>query len=98
MVFHPNGIMVKIIGIELSSQHMYCIEHDFCCVYLEMDPVARFRKVQINIEGKEELAIAVYKFSDGIDTCCVGFLRSHLIKYWKKYDGLLAQVIKIYSE
>ena len=54
--------------------------------------------MQINVEGKDEMAIVVYKVLDEIDACCVGFLGCHLVKYWKQYDRLLAQVIDIYSE
>ena len=61
------------------------------------DVVVRFRKVQVIVEGKEEPAIAAYLVSDGIDCCHVGFLQRHLVKHWKQYDGVLAQVTDVYS-
>jgi hypothetical protein len=36
--------------------------------------------------------------SDGIDRCRIGFLKRHLLKHWKRYDGVLAQVIEVYSK
>ena len=62
------------------------------------DVVVRFRKVQVNVGGVEESAIAAYHVSDGIDRCRVGLLQRHLVKHWKKYDGVLAQVIEMYSK
>ena len=54
--------------------------------------------MEINVEGKKELAIEAYKVLDGIDACCIRFLRHHFVQHWTQYDGLLAQVIGIYSE
>ena len=68
----------------MSSHDQNCFEHNIYGIYLEKDLVVRFRKVQINVEGKEESAIAVYKFSNGIDAYRVGF--RHLVKDWKQYD------------
>jgi hypothetical protein len=48
------------------------------------DIVLRFRKVQVVV--------------DGIDRCRVGFLQRHLVKHWKQYDGVLAQVIDVFSK
>ena len=97
MANHPTGIMVEIIGTECNTQGRSCEEHNFCGSLLAEDVVVRFRKVQVIINQKEESAIAVYIVSDGIDGCHVGFLQCHLVKHWKLYDGLLAQVTEIYS-
>jgi hypothetical protein len=62
------------------------------------DNVVRFRKAQVNINGEEESAIAVYLLSDGIDRCRVGSLPRHLLKHWKRYDGVLARIVDVYSK
>jgi hypothetical protein len=41
---------------------------------------------------------AVYHVWDGIDSCRVGFLKHHFLKHWKRYDGVLAQIIDVYSK
>lgn len=46
----------------------------------------------------EATAIAVYVVSGGIDTCRVGFLRRHLIRYEEEYDARLAQVTEVFDE
>jgi hypothetical protein len=99
MSFHPTGITVDIVGIESNTQGRSCEEHDICGKSsIAEDAVVRFRKVQIVVNGKEESAIAAYHVSDGIDRCRVGFLKRHLLKHWKRYDGVLAQVIEVYSK
>ena len=45
----------------------------------------------------EATAIAVYLVSGGVDTCRVGFLRRHLLKYKDEYDARLAQVTEVFS-
>ena len=88
---------MEIVGTESDTQGRSCQEHDVCGSVLDEDTVVRFRKVQVNVGGVEEAAIAVYLVSDGIDRCRVGFLQRHLVKHWKQYDGVLAQVIDVYS-
>jgi hypothetical protein len=98
MSFHPTGITVEIVGTESNTQGRSCEEHDICGSVMAEDVVVRLRKVQVVIDGKEESAIAAYHVSDGIDRCRVGFLQRHLLKHWKQYDGVLAQVIDVYSK
>jgi uncharacterized membrane protein YbaN (DUF454 family) len=98
MSFHPPGVTVEIVGTESHDQGRSCSNHDVCGTCLAENDVVRFRQVQVVIHGKEESAIAVYLVSDGIDTCRVGFLQRHLVKHWKLYDSLLAQVIEDYSK
>ena len=98
MATHPPGITVEIVGIESDTQGRKCEEHDICGSVIAEDVVVRFRKVQIIVNGVEESAIAAYHVSDGIDRCRVGFLQRHLVKHWKKYDGVLAQIIEVYSQ
>ena len=96
--FHPTGITVEIVGTESNTQGRSCEEHNVCGSVMADDVVVRFRKVQIIVDKREESAIAVYHVSDGIDRCRVGFLKRHLLKHWKQYDGMLAQVIEVYSK
>ena len=96
--FHPTGITVEIVGTQANTQGRSCEEHDTCGSVLAEDTVVRFRKVQVITNGKEESAIAVYHVSDGIDCCRVGFLQRHLVKHWKQYDGVLAQIIDVYCK
>ncbi len=49
-------------------------------------------KVQIQVEGREEMAIAAYWVTDGVDRCPVGFLPHHMVRHAARYDGGLAQV------
>ena len=97
MATHPTGITVEIVGIKSDTQGRKCHEHDICGTVVVQDVVVRFRKVQIVVDGKEQSAIAVYRVSDGIDSCCVGFLQRHLVKHWKQYDGVLAQHIHTHT-
>jgi hypothetical protein len=44
------------------------------------DMVVHLFKVQIQVEGREEMAIAAYWVTDGVDCCCVGFLPPHMVR------------------
>ena len=48
--------------------------------------------MQVEADGKEEHAIAVYWITGGIERCRVGFLPRYLVKHEKDYDGKIAQV------
>ena len=48
--------------------------------------------------GYEESAIAAFWISNGVNTCCIGFLPRNYVKHWKQYEGVLGQVVAIYSE
>ena len=98
MDFHPSRIMVDIVGTNANSQGRCCEEHDVCGEVLTEDTVVRFRQVQVCVQGKEETALAVYHVSDGIDRCRVGFLPRHLVKHWRRYHGVLAQVTDVYTK
>ena len=98
MATHPPGITIEIVGIESDTQGRKCHEHDICGSVMAEDVVVRFRKVQVIVDRKEQSAIAVYRVSDGIDSYRVGFLQRHLVKHWKQYDGVLVQVIEVYSK
>ncbi len=61
---HPSSVVVEIVGTERGDQGRSCEEnHINCGEVLGEDVVVHLRKVQILVEGKEE-----------IDRCRVGFL------------------------
>ncbi len=55
------------------------------------------RKVQVVVDGKEETAIAAVWVTDGINRCCVGFLKRHMVRHAVHFDGALAQVTCVFS-
>ena len=98
-IHHPEGITVEIVGLEQPNNGRSCEQHSACGFSLEEDDVIRLRKVQVLDEhGYEESAIAAFRVSDGIDSCRVGFLPRNHVKHWKRYEGVLCQVVEIYSE
>jgi hypothetical protein len=97
-IHHPTDITVKIAGMEANSNGRSCFQHDVCGALVEEDVVLRLQKVQIlNSLGQEETAIAAYRVSDGINQCRVGFLQCQFVAHTKAFDGLLAQVLEVYS-
>jgi hypothetical protein len=94
---HPTGITVDIVGIHASNNGRSCEKHLCCGDALQKNDVVRFRLIQVIVEGQEESALAAHVVSDGVDQCCVGFLRRHLAKHYDQYDGKLAQVVDIFS-
>ena len=99
LVHHPSRFLtLEIVGIEASNNSRSCDQHDMCGSVLDDDVVIWLRKVQIlNRNGHEETAIAAYLVFNGIDQCCVGFLLRHFVAHAKSFDGVLAQVSKVYS-
>jgi len=103
MACHPSGIVVDVVGIHSSTSGRSCDEHECCGVLVKPDVVVRFRVVQLertnDPEGETEAtAIAVHVVSGGLDTCRVGFLGRHLIKYHDEYDARLAQITEVFDE
>jgi len=94
---HPSGIVVEIVGTEMSCQGRSCEEHENCGEVLQEDVVVRLRKIQLMVEGKEETAIAAIWVTDGIDRCRVGFVPHHMVRHAARYDGALAQVTRVFS-
>jgi hypothetical protein len=76
MVLHPPGIVVEIVGTEAGDQCRTCEEHTVNCgIVLEEDVVVHLWKVQVVVDGREEMAIAAVWVTDRIDRCRVGFLK-----------------------
>ena len=63
----------------------------------EKDTLLRLQRVQIEVDGHEETAIACIWVTNGIDRCRVGFLKRHMLKHAWRFDGALAQVTKVFS-
>jgi len=96
-LFHPPGITVKVIGTDCSTHGRSCYAHHICGSLLTLDVVVRLRRLQIVDNGKERSVIAAYHVTDGIDSCCVGFLKRELTKFSRLYEGVLAQVSSVRS-
>ncbi len=56
---HLCGILVEIVGTTVSCQGHSCEERKICGEVLKEDVVVRLRKMQLMVEGKEEMVIAV---------------------------------------
>ncbi len=96
--FHPYGVVVEIVGMVMGDQGHSCEEHpNNCGKVLAGNMVVHLRKVQIVVDGCKEMAIAAYWVSEGIDRCNVGFLPRHMVKQAVRYDGVLAQVTRVFS-
>jgi hypothetical protein len=64
---------------------------------LKEDVVVRLHKIQLMVEGTEEMAIAAIWVTDGINCCHVGFVPRHMVRHAARYDGALAQVTHVFS-
>jgi hypothetical protein len=96
--FHLTGVVVEIVGTEVGDRGHSCEEHpNNCGKVLAKDVVVRLWKVQIQVEGQEETAIAAYWVTDGVDCCHVGFLPRHMVKQAGCYNGVLAQVTRVFN-
>jgi hypothetical protein len=62
------------------------------------DMVVCLQKVQIQVEGREETAIAAYWVTDSVDRCHVGFLQRHMVRQAVHYNKSLAQVTHVFSD
>ncbi len=95
---HPGGILVEIVGTTVGCQGRLCEEHEICGKVLKEDVVVRLLKLQLMVEGKEEMVIAAIWVSDGVDRCHCGFVPCHMVKHAARYDGALAQVTRVLSD
>ncbi len=89
---------MEIVGTEAGDRGRMCEEHTINCgKVLEEDVVVHVRKVQVVVDGKEETAIAALWVTDGINHCCVGFLKRHMVRHAAHFDGALVQVAHVFS-
>jgi hypothetical protein len=93
--------MIDIVGIEKNDRGRWCHVHDVCGDQLISRSKIRFRKetmILVLDGGTEEVVVMAYIVSDVTMTCKVGFLPCHLASHHADdYDGMYAQVIKVYS-
>ena len=52
-----------------------------CGEVVKEDTLLYLQKVQIEVNGHEETAMACIWVMDGIDHCSIGFLKCHVVKY-----------------
>jgi hypothetical protein len=98
MVFHPPGIVVKIVGTDAGDRDRMHEEHTVNCgKVLEEGVVVHLWKVQVVVDGREEMAIAAVWVTDGIKHCHVGFLKRHMVQHAARFDGALVQVTCVFS-
>ncbi len=95
--FHPTSVVVEIFGMEMDDLGRSCEEHRNCGEVMGEDVVVCLRKVQIQVEGREETAMAAYWVMDGVDRCHVGFLQRHMLKQATCFDEALAQVTRVFN-
>ncbi len=94
---HPSGIVIQIVGTQMSCQGHLCEEHKICGKVLKEDVVVRLRKIHLMVEGKEETAIEAIWVMDGINLCHIGFVPHHMVRHTAQYDGAIAQVTLVFS-
>jgi hypothetical protein len=95
--FHPIGVVVEIVGTEMDDRGRSYEEHRNCGEVMGKDVVVHLWKVQIQVEGRGEMAIAAYWVTDGVDCCRVGFLQCRIVKQATRFDGALAQVARVFN-
>jgi hypothetical protein len=90
--------LVEIVGSQMSCRGRSCEEHELCGdEVLKEDVVVRLCTVQLVVDGKEEKAIEVVWVTEGMDRCRVGFLPRHMVRHAACYNGVLAQVTRVFN-
>ncbi len=95
--FHPISVVVEIVGMEVDDRGRSSEEHSNCGEVMAKDVVVCLWKVQIQVEGQEEMAIAAYWVMDGVYCCHVGFLQHHMVRQATCYDRALVQVTCVFN-
>ncbi len=89
---------MEIVGTVAGNQGHTCEEHTINCgKVLEEDVVVRLRKVQVVVDRREKTVIAAVWVTDGINRCRVGFLKHHMVQHAAHFNGVLAQVTRVFS-
>ena len=76
---HPEGIVIKIVGITACDQGRSCEEHPYCGEVIDDAVVVCLCRIQVIMPsknsglGKGVTAVAVYWVTHGIDHCRFGF-------------------------
>ena len=87
MPYRPSGILIYILGVNVSDKGRSCEEHARCGSVLRVDTLVWFRSVQIGCNGQEETALAVYWIMDGKEAHLTS--RLHIMENWLKLLNLL---------
>jgi hypothetical protein len=102
--YHPNSLCVDIVGIIASDCGHCCDDHPFCGEVVALDNVVHFWCEMIHVAGgtdgglgREEPALVVYWVTDGIGTCCIGFLPWHMNHQAAHHDDVLGQISATFS-
>ena len=104
---HPSGLMLDILGIAAGDRGRRCDKHMVCCgELLEEDFVVRHHMESILVpnflagKGKkrEETAVTLNWVMDDVDRCRVGFLPRAYALEGAIYDGVLCQVMEVFSK
>jgi hypothetical protein len=96
--FHPTGVVMKIVEMEMGDQGRSCEEHTSNCgKVMAEDVVVRLQKVQIQVEGQKEMVIAAYWVTDGIDCCLLSFVPCYMVPHTTCYDRALVQVTCVFN-
>jgi hypothetical protein len=95
-----KGMMIDIVGTETAKNGRSCHAHEVCGAQLAPGSKVRIRKETYisPTTGDEEDCLVAYVVGNGLMTCKVGYLPSHLsIRRADDYDGMYARVVKVYS-
>ncbi len=80
--FHPTVVVVGIIGTEVGDCGRSCEEHaSYCGEVMAKDVVVCLQKVQIQVEGQEEMAIAAYWVIESVNCCHVDMFPCHMVRH-----------------
>ena len=89
--------MVDIVGTDIRDQGRSCEEHIICGHVLCPDVIVQFRKEEIMVEGRIEMAICMYWVMDSVECCPVGFLPCYMVPHANSINGLLTQVSQVFD-
>ena len=87
---------VDVVGLSYSDFGRSCEQHEVCGLVLEENDVVRLVPKVLKIGGVEEAAMAVYRLSNGTESCLVGFVARHQL--YQVQAGMILQVVTIYSK
>ena len=89
---------IEIVGLHDPLRGRNCERHFACGETVQVHTILRLKNVKIWLLDKQEDAIAAYLVEGGVETCRVGFLRRHAIKYGAFYNNRLVQVVALSCE
>ena len=90
-----SRMKIEIVGLHDPLRGRMCDRHPTCGEVVGVNTILRLKKVRIWVWDHAEDAIAAYLLENGTETCRVGFLRRHAVKYDAFYEGRLVQVVAL---